>query len=100
MIETYGDNDAVRLAAVQTVFEGFHTNTEEAVRRIVDRYQLQSIPVGQSGAPDSRSKVMQDFRTRGTPWTVVISPKGEVVYSDFHISREEGRDLIDRLLAD
>ncbi|MEO0509569.1 MAG: TlpA disulfide reductase family protein [Verrucomicrobiota bacterium] len=97
-IDTYGDNDQVRLAAVQTVFEGFYTNTEDAAIEIVERYQLESIPVGQSGTRESASKVMIDFRTRGTPWTVIIAPDGEIVYSDFHISPDKARHLIDGLL--
>ncbi len=28
---------------------------------------------------------MTSYRTGGTPWVVVINPKGEVIFNDFHI---------------
>lgn len=98
LLKKYGDNDQVEFAAVQTVFEGFHTNTPQAAKRIVERYKLHAIPVGQSGTPHKESVVMEDFKTRGTPWTVIIDPKGNVVYSHFHLKADKGSQLIDQLL--
>jgi hypothetical protein len=28
---------------------------------------------------------MQDYRSAGTPWFIVIDPEGEVVYNNFHL---------------
>lgn len=98
MLKEFGDHPEVRIAAVQTVFEGFQTNTVEAAEKIVERYKLQAIPVGQSGTTHSESKVMRDFHTRGTPWTVIIGPDGEIAYTEFHISPAEGSILIKKLL--
>ncbi len=97
LLDIYGDNEGIRFAAVQTVFEGFHTNTADAAREIVKRYDLQSIPVGQSGLPGKDSKVMRDFKTRGTPWTVIINPEGEVIYSGFHLDVVQGKQIIEGL---
>lgn len=98
LLNTYEDQENIRFAAVQTVFEGFHTNTPEAAQEIVERYGLHSIPVGQSGTADARSKVMRDFKTRGTPWTVILDSRGEVVYSGFHLDVEKGKRIIEGLL--
>lgn len=94
MIKEFRDDPDVRFVAVQTVFEGFGTNTPEAARKIVERYKLESIPVGQSGAKGTRSKIMADYRTRGTPWTVIIAPDGTVNYNDFHIEPDAAAKLI------
>ena len=75
------------------------TNTVAAAKKIVKRYQLEDIPVGQSGTPEKRSAVMRDFKTRGTPWTVVIDKKGQVVFEGFHMKPEGGKSLLKALLA-
>ena len=84
--------------AVQTVFEGFETNTEKAAKTIVKRYKLESIPMGQSGTKKSgKSKLMRSFRTGGTPWSVIIGPDGKVKLNDFHIEPEKAKALIKTL---
>ncbi len=95
----FADDPGVEFAAVQTVFEGFSTNTVAAAKRIVARYKLQDIPVGQSGTPEKRSAVMRDFKTRGTPWTVVIDQKGKVVFEGFHLKPEPAKKLLMSLLT-
>ncbi|WP_372680019.1 hypothetical protein [Desulfosarcina sp.] len=42
----------------------------------------------------------QDYRSGGTPWTVVIGPAGQVVYNGFRIEADEAKPLIDRLIGD
>ena len=98
--EEFGDREGIRFAAVQTVFEGFGTNTEEAARRIVKKYGLQKMPVGHSGARGKDSRVMRDFQTRGTPWTVVIGKDGVVRFEGFHLRVEEGKKLLAKLLEE
>ena len=93
----FGKDDEVRFATVQTVFEGFGTNTEEAAKKLVKKYELDRMPVGHSGSPGSKSKVMADFKTRGTPWTVVIGKDGKVAFEGFHLKIEEGKKLIGKL---
>ena len=91
-------------AVVQTVFEGAEVNTFDRLRETQLRYGLQ-LPFGHDqpagpdlmvihgGIPAVIPTVMQDYGTGGTPWFIVISPAGEVVFSDFQIDA-------DRLIAD
>ena len=97
LIEHYESNREVAFIAVQTAFEGFGTNTPQSAKETADRYNL-AIPVGHSGSSDERSTVMQRYRTRGTPWTVIIDRRGTVRYNDFHIAPDDAVALIDRLL--
>ena len=95
--KTFKEDDGVAVLAVQTVFEGFGTNTPEAAKKIVKKYQLDGIPVGQSGAKGEPSKIMRAYKTRGTPWTVIIGPDGVVRYNQFHIKPAKARELITQL---
>jgi hypothetical protein len=84
-------------AVVQTVFEGAEANTFERLRETQLRYGLE-LPFGHDSpaASDGAAMVptvMQDYGTGGTPWFIVISPAGEVVFSDFQLDAE-------RLIAD
>jgi len=84
--DAYGDHPRVSLAAVQTVFEGFGTNTRDKIPEIRERYGL-SVPIGHdAGDPDGdRLPVtMRRYRTGGTPWLVLIDPAGQVVFDGFH----------------
>ena len=76
----------VGFAAVQTVFEGFEVNTFERIRDNQQRYGL-TIPFGHA-FPESGKSVpvlMEDYRTGGTPWFVVIAPDGTVVLDGFQL---------------
>ncbi len=83
-------------AVVQTVFEGAEANTFDRLRETQLRYGLQ-LPFGHDPPAGSHGAmfptVMQDYGTGGTPWFIVISPAGEVVFSDFQLDA-------DRLIAD
>ncbi len=97
LINHYKDNDAVAFVAVQTAFEGHYTNTPEAAWKTAEKYGL-AIPVGHSGSVSKRSKIMNAYKTRGTPWTVIIDPEGTIKYNDFHISVNDAIKLIDTLI--
>ncbi|MCH7870168.1 MAG: TlpA family protein disulfide reductase [Planctomycetes bacterium] len=99
MIKRYQGNDDVVFVAVQTVFEGFGSNTFEHAKRIAKRYDL-DIPIGQSGENGKRSPLMRAYRTGGTPWTVIIDRNGVVRFNDFHAKEPQASELIDRLLED
>jgi len=76
----------VGFAAIQTVFEGADVNTFERIRDSQQRYGLK-IPFGHAEPRGARSTpaIMEDYRTGGTPWFVVIAPDTEVVFDGFQL---------------
>ena len=93
----YKDDDEVQCIAVQTVFEGFGTNPQEKALAMAKKYQLSNIPVGHSGSKEKSSAIMSGFKTRGTPWTIIIGKDGIVKFNDFHIKADAAIKLIDSL---
>jgi peroxiredoxin len=82
-LEERGLGERVQFIAVQTVFEGHEENTAEKARESVARHGLTDIPLGQdSGHPPT---IMEDYRTGGTPWTVLIGPDRTVLLNEFQI---------------
>jgi thiol-disulfide isomerase/thioredoxin len=84
----------VAIAGIQTVFEGFTSNTQAAVRELQLRYEL-PISMGHDPGDSETHKVpstMRNYRTGGTPWLILINPEGVVVYNGFHV---DTRKLID-----
>lgn len=79
----------VGFAAIQTVFEGFEANSFERLREDQQRYGLK-IPFGHAGPPSGKSLpiLMEDYRTGGTPWFVIIAPDGGVVLNGFQLDPE------------
>jgi thiol-disulfide isomerase/thioredoxin len=92
----FPQSDVLSIAAIQTVFEGFSSNTLEDVRKLQLKYEL-AIPMGHdAGNPDGdhRPKTMKDYRTGGTPWTVIIDPNGVVAFNDFHVNIDKFIEFI------
>lgn len=98
LIKRFEGEEDVAFVAVQTTFEGFQTNTAEKALKTAQRYDL-DIPIGHSGSRGRRSRLMNDYRTGGTPWTVIIDRNGIVRFNDFHITPDQAATLMDRLLA-
>lgn len=96
VIEQYKGDPDVAFVAVQTTFEGFSSNGVRQAREVARKYNL-AIPIGQSGARGERSQLMRNYRTGGTPWTIIIDKEGVVRYNDFHISPESAIQLIGNL---
>lgn len=88
--DRFYDHPNVAIAGVQTVFEGYSSNTQDAVRELQLRYEL-PIPMGHDpGDPenDTFASTMVNYRTGGTPWLVLIDPQGRVVYNHFQVNTE------------
>lgn len=90
-----GDKD-VAFVAIQTVFEGYSSNTIQAAAEIIKRYKL-TIPVGHSGINGKRSEFMSRYKSGGTPWTVIIDKTGVVRFNDFHAKVENIIQYMDML---
>lgn len=95
LVDKYKDNKAVAFVTLQTVFEGFGTNTAEQAKASADKYDLK-IPVGHDpGTNGRRSNVLTRYKTQGTPWMIIIDPRGVVRANDFLIGYDKCVELID-----
>lgn len=99
----FKDNQQVAIAAIQTTFEGFSTNTQDALLKNQQRYQL-AIPFGHDAGDElaphgnikRRPTTMVSYRTGGTPWFIVIDPSGKVVYNHFHINADKLIEILQK----
>jgi hypothetical protein len=101
LTKSFKDNGNVKFLAVQTVFEGYNTNTRDKLRKNQLEYGLK-IPMAHSaGDPQTHAipDIMRRYRSGGTPWVVIIDPKGSVVYNDFHIKTKLAVKLIEIQLS-
>jgi len=97
--QRYAERDDVVFVAIQTVFEGFSTNTAARAWSSVAEFGLK-IPVGHDPGPNGRrSETMNRYRSGGTPWTVIIGSDGVVKFNGFHITPRRAFTLIDTLLS-
>ncbi|ODT31189.1 MAG: thiol-disulfide isomerase [Kaistia sp. SCN 65-12] len=76
-------------AVVQTVFEGSEENTVERLRETQQRYGLR-LPFGHDPLREGGRypTLMEDYGTGGTPWFILIDPKGTVLFSNFHFDAD------------
>jgi len=86
-VDAFHDHPDVAAIAVQTVFEGFDVNSKQAVRELQLRYELPIVMGHDVGTEltDNHPLSMINYRTGGTPWLILVSPDGYVVYNDFHV---------------
>ncbi len=101
LTETFKGNHLVAFLAVQTVFVGFDSNTKDKLRKNQLKYSLK-VPMAHA-AGDSQNHdvptIMRNYRSGGTPWTVIIDPNGWVAYNHFHIDSKSAEELINKLLS-
>ncbi len=91
----------VAIAGIQTVFEGYSSNTQEAVRELQLRYELPVVMGHDPGDRETHSmpSTMKNYRTGGTPWLILINPDGVVVYNGFHVHPEKLIEFIHSQVA-
>jgi thiol-disulfide isomerase/thioredoxin len=95
----FAARDDVVFLAVQTVFEGFYTNTAQKGLETLRKFAL-DIPMGHDPGPEgSGSRLMKRYRSGGTPWTVVIDKKGVVRFDGFRLTPTQARTLVGRLIG-
>jgi hypothetical protein len=102
LTETFKDNDQVTFLAVQTVFEGYGFNSDAKLRKNQQKWDLK-IPMAH--APGNQQThavplIMRNYRSGGTPWTVIINQNGTVMYNHFHIEAEQAVVLIEQLISE
>ncbi|MEM9142373.1 MAG: redoxin domain-containing protein [Bacteroidota bacterium] len=98
MVQGLEGNDKVTFLAVQTVFEGHSSNTYEKMVETQKQYGLK-IPFGHDAGDDgkSRSNIMTNYQTGGTPWFIFIDQKDNVVFADFHLNVDAAIDFLKRI---
>ena len=95
MSEALKDNPKVTFTAIQTVFEGAHANTYERLLEIQEEYAL-DIPFGHN-TPEAGQRlpsIMQQYKTGGTPWFILIDQQGKVVFNDFHLNADKAIEYL------
>lgn len=85
--EFHGHPD-VAIAGIQTVFEGYSSNTVDDVRNLQLQYELPVVMGHDPGNSTTHElpSTMKNYRTGGTPWLVLIAPDGKVVFNDFQVN--------------
>ncbi len=92
-------NPNIVFAGIQTVFEGYSINTIEKVRKTQLQYDLH-LPMGHDPGTEGHSPMtMQNYRTGGTPWMILINPEREVVYNDFQIDADKAIAFLNKQTA-
>ena len=84
--DAFGGSEHFTAVAIQTTFEGFGINTADKMREIQQQYDLNILMGHDAGSEGMIPKTMRDYRSGGTPWAVLISPEGKVIYNDFSVS--------------
>lgn len=99
--DAFVDNPRVTVVGIQTTFEGFSTNTRDKVRKIQLQYKLPITMGHDAGDPhgDYRPSIMRSYRTGGTPWMILIDPRGIVVFNDFRINADRLIDILSQETA-
>ena len=95
--EEFKDNDEIVFLVIQTVFEGFGTNTAKKIEQTRKQYKLE-IPFAHDDGDGKGSVLMRDYQTRGTPWHIIIDKQGRVVFCDFHVDPDKTISAVKQLL--
>ena len=98
MVTALEGNSNVVFLAIQTVFEGHDANTYDKIIATQKKYELK-ILFGHDAGDDgkSRSNIMTNYKTGGTPWFILIDKNDNVVFADFHLNTDGAIEVINIL---
>ena len=97
----YEGNEDIVFLSIQTVFEGHLVNDSSRLRQNQTKYDL-DIPFGHddgSNTGSEYSNILDNYRTGGTPWHIIINKEGTVVFNGFHVEQEEAVGVITTALG-
>jgi len=94
LVDEFKDSEFFVPVAIQTTFEGFSVNNAKQMRAIQMRYDLDIIFGHDAGTEEEHPHTMRSYRSGGTPWAVLISPDGDVLYNDFGIDPDGAVDFL------
>lgn len=98
--DAFQDSKHFTAISIQTTFEGYATNTAKKMREIQKQYDL-NIMMGHDAGNEkthAHPKTMVSYRTGGTPWAVLISPEGKVIFNGFSIDSEKTIDVLSKAI--
>jgi len=100
--QAFRNETQIIFLAVQTVFEGYGSNSPDKLRKNQLEWGLKIPMAHAAGDPQTHEipAIMSKYRSGGTPWTVLIDPKGNVVYNHFHIQPPQAIAMIEELLSE
>ena len=76
-------------AVIHTAFDDDPFNSQERILEMQQKYAL-NVPFGHDPkSGDNYPTFMMDYRTRGTPYFIILNPKGELVFSDFNLDPDK-----------
>ncbi|MCO4821542.1 MAG: hypothetical protein KC469_05705 [Flavobacteriaceae bacterium] len=84
--------------AIQTVFESHDANTYKKMVATQKKYNVK-IQFGHDAGDDARSKsnIITNYHTKGTPWFLFIDKHDNVVDSDFYLNPDAAKQFIKTL---
>ncbi|MCK0146408.1 redoxin domain-containing protein [Arenibacter sp. F26102] len=99
MVTALEGNQNIVFLSIQTVFEGYDTNTYDKILETQNQYDLK-IPFGHDPGDESSnniSKIMINYRTGGTPWFIFIDQNDNVVFADFHLNVQNAINFLNTI---
>lgn len=98
----YEKNEDVVFLSIQTVFEGQKINDFSKLRKTQKKYKL-DIPFGHddgSNTGNKYSNILDNYKTGGTPWHIIIDRNGKVVFDGFEIEAQDATRIIKTALSE
>lgn len=76
-------------AVIHTAFDDDSRNNQDRIREMQLKYDLK-IPFGHDPKVGNQYPTfMNDYRTRGTPFFIVIDPAGDIIFGDFSLDADK-----------
>ena len=99
--DAFADNKDFVAVSIQTTFEGYRTNSFNKVRKIQEQYDLKIMMGHDAGDEKTHGhpKTMVSYRSGGTPWAVLISPEGKVIFNGFSVKPESVIDFLNKKIG-
>ncbi len=84
----------VGMAVIHTAFDDDPGNSQDKIAKMQTKYGL-PIPFGHDPKVGTAYPTfMQDYRTRGTPYFIVLNPDNQIIFSDFQINAEKVVEIL------
>lgn len=90
----YQKDERVEVLGILTALDHYdEANSVKQLKKIREKYALK-YPLAHDDGDWTGSKTWRKYKAKGTPWTVIISKKGKILLSQFVITLEEAKKII------